>query len=87
MVLHVLGPEPQPWVIYTPEPIVPPEVLFAREKLVEVEPPQLGASVMGLQMLHNLNLLGVAPAAEEALELVITSLGHDVRAGTEECSD
>jgi hypothetical protein len=53
VVLDVLGSELEPWIIDTPKPIVPPEVLFAREKLVEVEPPQLGASVVGLQMVHD----------------------------------
>ena len=53
MILHVLGSKPQPWIIDAKEPVVPPEVLFAREKLVEVEPPQLGASVADLQMLHD----------------------------------
>ena len=53
VVVDVLGSEPQSWIIQTKEPIVPPVVLFAREKLVEIEPPQLGASVIGLQMVHD----------------------------------
>ena len=61
--LHVLSPESQSCIVQAPEPIVFHQVLFARKKFVEIEPPQLDTSVMGLHVFDDLNLLRMAPAA------------------------
>ena len=87
MILDVLGSEPQSLIVQAEEPVVPSHILFPREKLVEVESAEFVACVIRLQVLHKLNLLGMTPTADQALELMIRSLLHDIGRGAEESSD
>ena len=78
MVFDVLGSESQSFIVQTPEPIVPPQILFPREKLVQVESAQFVVCMFRLQVIYKFNLLRMAPTADEALELLIGSLLYDV---------